>query len=314
MSTNKAPSPPDIAHAETAPETATKPAPTGPKKMASNYQLNATAAEFQPASLRARPSKWRVQCKWTFENVENCRYGPMCHWGHEGDEYFDTPGVKHTFKGIVPREDVHYEEANDQVHYDHVHHENFQHDQVVQYDPSEFSAYSTSSSHPTQQNPNYGFHQYISNYMPNFSWVGGATNVDGWLGAQDMNNHPVYEYIDSQVQNSAILHGSAPVYNSADVYGNPHPQGQPENTSTSGGSTKKYKKKKNITKYCEDKKKEEDALAVGQIEGLSQDSHTENVGHEKESEPQFQSPRGEAAKPEECVAETMATRNGTAII
>ncbi|KAL0632616.1 hypothetical protein Q9L58_008506 [Maublancomyces gigas] len=221
MSTNKVTSPP----------VETGSALTSLKKMGSTYQFDATAAAFQPASLkihpsnqpnfpRIRPTRWRVQCKWTLACVDNCRYGRKCLWGHEGDEYLDEPGVKHTFKSEIDHDQTRY-------------------DQVAFYNPGEYSTYST-SGYSVQQNSNYGIHQYVNGSMPDFSWVDGAANVDGCL---DMKNYPVFEYADTQVQDPAGFYGDTSVFDPENIYGDGHTESQSGNqVGTSTGSIKKKKK------------------------------------------------------------------------
>lgn len=318
MSVNKATSPP--VETQTRASTETLVVPTGLKKMTSTYQLDATAVAFQPASLRtrpstqpkfprARPSKWNVQCRWTFERVGDCRYGLNCHWGHEGDEYLDEPGVKHTFKVNVSNGEVNGQTRYDQTHYDQTHYDQTHYyqidrdqthyDQVVLYNPSEYSAYSTSPGYPVQQNSDYGVHQYVNGPMPNFSWVGDATNVDGWLGAQDVGDHPVYEYIDIQAQNPAGLYGGAPVYNPDSICGNSHTEDQSENlVGTSTGFLKKKKKnskrnKKAAAKLTGDKMGEAVTNGIALTEGQLQSIPTQEMRFETEGEKQLQGPHVE---------------------
>lgn len=239
----------------TSPPVGTGPTITSLKKMGSTYQFDATAAAFQPASLkihpsnqpnfpRARPSKWRVQCRWTLERVDDCRYGRDCHWGHEGDEYLDEPGVKHTFKSEVndqaqDNQTCYGQTHQDQTHYFQIDHDQTHYDQAAFYNPGEYSAYST-SGYPVQQNSNYGNHQYVNGSMPDFSWVGGAANVDGCL---DVSNYPVFEYADTQTQNPAGFYGGASVFDPENIYGNSHTENQSENqVGTSTGPIKKKKK------------------------------------------------------------------------
>ena len=80
--------------------------------------LNPAAAEFVHANaqpylhqsprvsnhlptVRSRPMYWGTQCRWTAPphgaSVTDCRYGDHCNYGHDGDEYFDTPGVRYGF-------------------------------------------------------------------------------------------------------------------------------------------------------------------------------------------------------------------------
>lgn len=135
--------------------------------------------------------------------VEDCRYGHTCHWGHEGDEYLDMPGVKHTFTNHSMGGGNLGDSQHDQV----------QHNQM-QYGHSEYSVYSASSGYAAQQNPNYGVQQYNDGRMPDFSWVGGATNVSGWLGSQDKNN---LAYGDSQIYEPENFYDQANLYTNAQI-------------------------------------------------------------------------------------------------
>lgn len=278
MSVDKTTIPPAETHTQASTENVIGAAPTSLKKMGSTHQFDATVAAFQPALQthhytqqkfpRIRPSKWNVQCRWTFERVGDCRYGLNCHWGHEGDEYLDEPGVKHTFKANMSNREAneHNKILCGKIRQDHQYYQNDRdythYDQVVLYDPGEYSAYST-SGYPAKTNCDFGDHQYVNGPMPNFSWVGDATNVDGWLGSQD---HHVYEYVDSQPQISASLYGGAPVYDPESVYGNAHMEDQSENQAeASTGPTKKKKK-------CSKKAKKATAkLTEGNMEKLGAD-------------------------------------------
>ncbi|KAL7270034.1 hypothetical protein RUND412_007268 [Rhizina undulata] len=50
---------------------------------------------------RLRPKLWNTQCKYTYApmgtDVGDCRYGGLCLFRHEGDEYTDKPGVRQRF-------------------------------------------------------------------------------------------------------------------------------------------------------------------------------------------------------------------------
>jgi hypothetical protein len=137
-------------------------------KKSSFHQLDATAPVFQPsmpAAARVRPAKWNIQCRWTFSHVNDCRYGSTCNWGHEGDEYIDEPGVKHSFANSSGQAS---EEAS-------------------QTPKQHSSSYSVRSKSPfeaiSKQQSDDGSQKYEDS-LPDFSWVGGATNVNSWIGNQ----------------------------------------------------------------------------------------------------------------------------------
>lgn len=131
--------------------------------------------------------------------------------------------------------------------------------------------------------------------MPNFSWVGDATNVDGWLGGQSFNNHAVYEYVDIQAQSPAGLYGGAPVYDPDSLYGNVHTDDQSESQAdTSIGPMKKKKKhgrktKKATSKLTEDKTEKagthEMTFVDGQLQnGLAREAQFEMEGGQIEKQ------------------------------
>ncbi|KAI5845670.1 hypothetical protein DFP73DRAFT_624420 [Morchella snyderi] len=136
-------------------------------KKSSFHQLDATAPVFQPsmpAAARARPAKWNIQCRWTFNNVNDCRYGSTCNWGHEGDEYIDEPGVKHSFANSSGQS----EEAS----------------QIPKQNSSSYSVHSKSPLEAVLEQQSDDGSQKYNDSLPDFSWVGGATNVNTWVGNQ----------------------------------------------------------------------------------------------------------------------------------
>lgn len=137
-------------------------------KKSSFHQLDATAPVFQPsmpAVARVRPAKWNIQCRWTFSHVNDCRYGSTCNWGHEGDEYIDEPGVKHSFANSSGQAS----------------------EEACQPPNQNSGNYSVRSKSPfknlSKQQSDGGSQKYEDN-LPDFSWVGGATNVNSWIGNQ----------------------------------------------------------------------------------------------------------------------------------
>ncbi|KAH8148831.1 uncharacterized protein LAJ45_07174 [Morchella importuna] len=139
----------------------------GEHKKSSFHQLDATAPVFQPsmpAAARVRPAKWNIQCRWTFNHVNDCRYGSTCNWGHEGDEYIDEPGIKHSFANSSGQAS---EEAS----------------QPPKQNNSSYSVHSRSPFKAlSKQQSDDGSQKYEDS--PDFSWVGGATNVNSWIGNQ----------------------------------------------------------------------------------------------------------------------------------
>lgn len=145
------------------------------------------------------------------------------------------------FNAVIEQNQIPYDQVHQGHQYYQIDCDQTLYDQVVICDPGEYSAYST-SGHPVKPSCDYGVHPYVNGPMPNFSWVGDATNVDGWLGGQDMNDHRVYEYISSEAQTPASLYGGAPVYDPGSGYGYLGKEDQSE--SQVGGPSGPVKKKK----------------------------------------------------------------------
>lgn len=124
-----------------------------------------------------------------------------------------------------------------------------------------------------------------------------------------MNSQPVYEYVDSQVQNPTVFYDGTLASDTTNVYGN-FQLHQPEiHTGGPTGSMKKKKyskKKRNTSKHLEDKMKEGAALAAGQIGGRLQDSHAKDANFTGEVMSQLQDLHFEDVKFEKSVAEATA--------
>ncbi|KAL7270035.1 hypothetical protein RUND412_007269 [Rhizina undulata] len=66
-------------------------------------EIDTTSKQIPVLSrLRPRPKLWNTQCKYTYPplgaEVNDCWYGGLCLFGHEGDEYIDEPGVQQHFE------------------------------------------------------------------------------------------------------------------------------------------------------------------------------------------------------------------------